>query len=100
MNDKKQRHPILESAVYLGLWTVFALITGAVGGVLGGAFSWCIKAVTGLRTGRPWVVCLLPLAGLIIVFLYKITGEEKNIRIAFGHNSDTLILIVKVLFVI
>ena len=78
MNDSKQRHPITESAIYMLRWTILSLITGAVGGLLGGAFSWCIRTVTGLRSGRPWVVCLLPLAGLIIVFLYKITGEEKN----------------------
>ena len=78
MNDNKQRHPITEGAIYMLRWTLFSLAVGAVGGLLGGGFSWCIKTVTGLRTGRPWVVCLLPLLGLIIVFLYKITGEEKN----------------------
>ena len=78
MNEKTYKHPIVESASYMLRWTLFALVTGAVGGLLGGAFAWCIKTVTGLRDGRPWVVALLPLAGLIIVFLYKITGEEKN----------------------
>jgi len=53
-------------------------VTGTVGGLLGGLFSMLIGLVTGLREGRDWVMFLLPAAGLIIVFLYKITGEEKN----------------------
>ena len=78
MNETLKNHPITKSAVYLLKWSAFALIAGGIGGLLGGAFSWCIRTVTGLRTGQPWIVALLPLAGLIIVFLYKITGEEKN----------------------
>ena len=78
MNERPYRHPIIESLSYMAHWTVFSLVTGAVGGLLGAAFSWCIKTATGFRSGRPWAVALLPLAGLFIVFLYRITGEEKN----------------------
>ncbi len=73
-----KKHPIAEGARYLICWTIFALICGAAGGLIGGAFGWCIRRVTGLRTGQPWMVWLLPLFGLVIVFLYRITGEEKN----------------------
>ena len=78
MKQATDRHPIVQSAAYLLRWTVFALVAGGAGGLLGGAFSWCIKTATGLRDGSPWVVALLPLGGLLIVFLYKITHEEKN----------------------
>lgn len=73
-----KQHPVVKSALYLLRWTAFSLAAGGIGGLLGGAFSWCIAAATGLRTGHPWMAALLPLCGLVIVFLYRITGEEKN----------------------
>ena len=78
MLKRFRNHPVAESARYLAGWTVFALLAGGLGGLIGGAFGWCIRQVTGLRTAHPWMVFLLPLSGLLIVFLYQITGEEKN----------------------
>ena len=73
-----KQYPVVKSALYLLRWTAFSLAAGGIGGLLGGAFSWCIAAATGLRTGHSWMAALLPLCGLVIVFLYRITGEEKN----------------------
>lgn len=78
MKKNYRKHPVVEGTLYLVSWSLFALITGGIGGVVGGAFGWCIRAVTGLRERQPWMVLLLPILGLLIVFLYKITGEEKN----------------------
>ena len=38
------------------------------GGLIGGAFGWCIRFVTGFRTDQPWMVIFLPFFGLIIVY--------------------------------
>ena len=72
------KHPVGESVSYMLRWTAFSLVTGGVGGVLGGLFARAIGAVTALRDGRTWMVFLLPLLGLAIVFLYHIANEEKN----------------------
>ena len=78
MKDFIRNHPITESIRYMVHWTVFALVTGAVGGFLGGIFSRCIHVVTAFRSAHSWGIFLLPAAGVVIVFLYHITGEEKN----------------------
>ncbi|MBO4872344.1 MAG: chloride channel protein [Lachnospiraceae bacterium] len=78
MRKDLKNHPVAQSARYLVCWTVFALLAGGLGGLIGGAFGWCIRQVTGLRTARPWMVFLLPVCGLLIVFFYRITHEEKN----------------------
>lgn len=78
MKEKLLRHPIVEGILYLLCWGVFAALTGTAGGFLGGLFARAIRLVTGLRAASPWVMAALPLCGLAIVWLYQVTGEEKN----------------------
>ena len=78
MKKRLKDNPVANSFYYLVCWTLFALAAGGIGGLIGGAFAWCIRTVTGFRAESPWMVCFLPLIGVIIVFLYRITGEEKN----------------------
>ena len=73
-----RNHPVTRSVLYLLCWTVFALITGAAGGLIGGLFGRAIQAVTGLRTAAPWILYLLPFIGAAIALLYKACHEEKN----------------------
>ena len=77
MKDIKQ-HPVTVSLRYLVSWTLFALLTGAAGGLIGGAFGWLIKTVTGLRDGCPWIVFILPAVGVLTALLYEKTGERDN----------------------
>ena len=43
----------------------------------------------GLRMGHMWMVYLLPFAGLMIVFLYHVTGQEKN------AGTDMVLMVVR-----
>lgn len=52
-------------------WIVIAGVTGAVLGVIGAYFARSITYVTELRTAHPWILYLLPVIGLLIVFIYK-----------------------------
>ena len=52
----------------------FGALTGIVGGLVGTAFCYAISWATGLRTENSWLVWLLPLAGLVIVFFYRLHG--------------------------
>ncbi|MBR6676807.1 MAG: chloride channel protein [Clostridia bacterium] len=53
-------------------WTGLALIMGAVCGIVGAAFSHAISFVTGLRTAHHWILYLLPVGGILSVFIYKL----------------------------
>ncbi len=57
-------------------WFLLALPTGFACGALGTAFHLAVEAVTELRTEQGWLLWLLPLAGLAIVALYKVTKCE------------------------
>ena len=60
----------------LVLWLVLAAAVGLVCGGVGTAFHLSVEAVTKLRGEHGWILWLLPLAGLVIVALYKGTRCE------------------------
>ena len=66
-------------------WILFAALTGVLGGGIGTAFRYTINYVTDLRTDTPWLYCLLPLGGLVIAFLYRVTKLS-------GHADTNLII--------
>ncbi|MBQ4261110.1 MAG: chloride channel protein, partial [Ruminococcus sp.] len=66
-------------------WILFAALTGFLGGCIGAAFRYSIDFVTGLRTDLPWLCYLLPLGGLVIAFLYRVTKLS-------GHADTNLII--------
>ena len=59
-------------------WIIVAGVTGAVGGFIGGIFHRLIEFATEFRGENPQIIYFLPLAGLIIVFLYRIMGLKKD----------------------
>ncbi len=60
----------------LVLWLVLAAAVGLVCGGVGTAFHLSVESVTELRGEHGWILWLLPLAGLVIVALYKGTRCE------------------------
>lgn len=65
-------------------WVVLASLTGALGGLVGTAFHTSISFVTKLRTDNPFLIYLLPVGGLVIALLYKLSGLEN-------HGTDQVI---------
>lgn len=57
-------------------WFVLAAVTGAVGGVVGALFHLSVEYVTGVRKAHSWIVFLLPVGGLVIAGLYKLSGKK------------------------
>lgn len=51
-------------------WLLIAALMGAIGGAVGAFFNRCIGYATEFRQANPIVIFGLPIAGLIIVFLY------------------------------
>ena len=59
-------------------WIVLAIVTGFVVGGVGIAFVKGLGFANSFRNAHPLIILGLPLAGLIIVFLYKISNFEND----------------------
>lgn len=59
-------------------WVFIALITGAIGGGIGGLFRFCVDIASKVRHAHEFLILFLPLGGLFIVFLYHITKLSEN----------------------
>lgn len=59
-------------------WILMSLVTGGVVGTIASIFSYAVSWTTAFRMAHFWVIFGLPLGGLLIVWLYKKAGEEKN----------------------
>ena len=59
-------------------WILMSLVTGGVVGPIASIFSYAVSWATAFRMAHFWVIFGLPLGGLLIVWLYKKAGEEKN----------------------
>jgi H+/Cl- antiporter ClcA len=49
-----------------------------VAGSMVGLFLWLLSAATHFRFGHPWLLYLLPLAGIAIHFIYKLYGGSSE----------------------
>ena len=70
--ERIKRH-LRSAAGYLAVcakWLVLAALVGCVVGPLGGAFGLALNWTNATRGAHPWLLYLLPVAGLVIVFLY------------------------------
>jgi len=63
---------------YLFKWTVLALPVSVTVGSLVALFLWLLEKSINLRFANPWLVFLLPLAGILIYFLYKVSGKNAE----------------------
>lgn len=59
-------------------WLVLAILTGLSVGFISSLFARVLKFVTNYRTEHFWIFFLLPVSGLIIVFLYQKFGQEDG----------------------
>ena len=78
---KHKLHRVSQYCVSFLKWVFIALITGTIGGAIGGIFRFCVDFVTKFREGHEYLIFFLPIAGIVIVFLYKITK--------LGDRTDT-----------
>ena len=64
-------------------WLVLAVLTGLSVGFISSLFARVLKFVTNYRTEHFWIFFLLPVSGLIIVFLYQ-KFAHSSFYFAFG----------------
>ena len=59
-------------------WLMLAVLVGCIVGAASTLFSFALKGVTNYRKENGWIFYLLPVMGLIIVFLYEKFGKEDG----------------------
>ena len=111
MDMEKLKETVAHSAKRTGqyavsflYWTLIAAVTGGLGGLLGAAFRWAVNYATDLREQNPWLCFLLPVGGLAIAFLYRVTKlsghADTNLIInSVRTDSKVPILLAPVIFV-
>lgn len=61
---------------YIGKWLLLAVPTGLLIGSACAFFLWSLDAVTALRWQQPWLLYLLPLAGVLVGLVYAWLGRS------------------------
>ena len=74
---EKQKE-LRQTAVMLGKWTLLALISGLIIGVVGALFAHAVNWATATRKAHGWLLYFLPVGGLFIVWLYRRCGMAKD----------------------
>lgn len=76
------------------IWTIYAVITGLTVGAVSIAFVYSLNWATSLRKAHTWFIFFLPLAGVFIVFLYRIfkykNDKGTNLVLSTIHLEDEL----------
>lgn len=102
MNEKKRSFIDIAKFYYKKIssnlltflkWLVLSIITGVFVGAVGALFFHCLELATEYRTENPRIILLLPLSGLVIVFLYRIAkdkGQGTNLILQAIHSDEAV----------
>ncbi len=75
----KDEYKIVQNvAIRFLRWIILAIITGFIVGGVGILFVKGLGLANAFRNAQPYIILGLPLAGLLIVFLYKISNYEND----------------------
>lgn len=86
---KQQSESLMKNLTVFCKWMLLSCLTGLAVGLVGTAFYFGMKYVTEFRTAHGWIVWFLPLAGILIVFLYRACKIEKP------QGTDLILLAVR-----
>ncbi len=70
--------PLMQNIRYFLKWTFISILIGVIVGTIGSVFGHGVIWATGFWQQNHWTLFLAPVSGLLIVWLYKVTREEKN----------------------
>ncbi len=59
-------------------WVFYSMLMGVLVGLIGIAFVYAIQWATAFRVGHWWTILLLPIGGLLIVWLYKVSRDQND----------------------
>lgn len=80
MTQIKLKHKLIKIKNYIFLfikWVVIALSAGIFGGIIGSIFASALSHITSFRNAHNFIIYFLPLSGLFIVFIYKISKMSE-----------------------
>ena len=85
-------------------WCLFAIVCGAVCGAVAAVFGFTIEAATQAREQYDWLVWLMPVAGVAIVAIYRLSGIDhplgtNRVLIAVEKDEGIAIRIAPLIFV-
>ena len=84
-------------------WMTVGGLIGGVGGVIGSLFHIGVNYATLARDAHPWILYLLPVLGLLIAGLYRLTkveGKDTNAVIESVHfGKNVPVLLVPAIFI-
>ena len=85
-------------------WVIFALLTGLLVGSIATLFHYGVTLATEIRTENPWIICLLPIGGLIIVKCYRLVKDQKELSTnsvlsAIHSNEELPLKVAPLIFV-
>src|ERR1700760_3257443 len=63
---------------YLLRWTALVIPVSITVGSLVALFLWLLDKAISFRFAHPWMLFLLPVAGIVIYFLYKLSGKNAE----------------------
>lgn len=86
-----------DYALTLLKWVLFSVLVGLSVGAVGAVFHVSIDKATLLREDNPWILYALPLAGLLIVWAYHVTGmsDDKGTEYIIGAVREGRILRIR-----
>ena len=70
-------------------WIALATLCSVIVGPIGTLFVHVLEAATHFRSTNPWLIYLLPFAGLIVVYLYRHT------RLSAGGSTNAVFMAVR-----
>ena len=83
---------LTNSAKTLFKWLAYACICGGIIGAIGALFHHLLTEATTCRQNNPWLLFFLPIAGVVIVFLYRLSGDTAakgtNLVISAIHSKE------------
>ncbi len=82
------KHFLDHFTVYLK-WLVLSVLLGAVMGLISTAFYYALTYATQWRTDHPFLIWLLPVAGLFIAFLYQKFDKQPKEE---GNKGTNMVL--------
>lgn len=98
---------LLTSAHFkeLFFWTVYAILIGGVVGIAGCLFEKALSMVTNFRMTHDWVIYLMPVAGLLLVAIYRFAkiitpkGTDRIIVEAQDGKNGVALRVAPIIFV-
>jgi H+/Cl- antiporter ClcA len=78
MKQRKPRFEQFSILSYLLRWTLLVIPVALTAGSLVALFLWLLDKATLTRFANPWLLFLLPAAGVLIYFIYKYLGKNSE----------------------